>query len=35
MVIAKDYGVHIDDLSVAQIIDWMEREAKSKMLNNE
>jgi hypothetical protein len=35
MAIAKDYGVHIDDLSVAQIIDWMEREAKSKMLNNE
>jgi hypothetical protein len=35
MAIAKDYGVLIDDLSVAQIIDWMEREAKSKMLNNE
>lgn len=35
MAIAKDYSVHIDDLSVAQIIDWMEREAKSKMLNNE
>ena len=28
--IAKDYGVHIEDLSVTQIIIWMEREAKSK-----
>ena len=35
MAIAKDYGVHIVDLSVAQIIDWMERDAKSKMMNNE
>ena len=28
--IAKDYGVHIEDLSVTQIIIWMERDAKSK-----
>ncbi len=35
MAIAKDYSVHIDDLSVVQIIAWMERDAKSKMLNNE
>ena len=28
--IAKDFGIHIEDLSVTQIIIWMEREAKSK-----
>ena len=28
--IAKDYSVHIEDLSVTQIIIWMERDAKSK-----
>ena len=28
--IAKNYSVHIEDLSVAQIIIWMERNAKSK-----
>jgi hypothetical protein len=28
--IAKDYSVHIEDLSVTQIIIWMERNAKSK-----
>jgi len=30
VAIAKEYGVHIEDLSVAQIIIWMERDAKNK-----
>ena len=34
MAIAKDYDLHIENLSVAQIITWMERDAKNKKLNN-
>ena len=30
VAITKDYGTHIEDLTVAQIIDWVERDAKVK-----
>ncbi|MCA6544290.1 MAG: hypothetical protein IM576_13770, partial [Pseudanabaena sp. M074S1SP2A07QC] len=30
VAIAKDYGAHIEDLTVAQIISWTERDAKTK-----
>jgi hypothetical protein len=30
VAIAKDYGAHIEDLTVVQIISWTERDAKTK-----
>jgi hypothetical protein len=30
VAIAKDYSTHIEDLTVAQILTWVERDAKVK-----
>jgi hypothetical protein len=30
VAIAKDHSAHIEDLTVAQIISWVERDAKVK-----
>ncbi|GBO54379.1 hypothetical protein APA_2327 [Pseudanabaena sp. lw0831] len=35
VAIAKDYSAHIEDLTVAQIISWVERDAKVKRKQGE